>query len=272
MDSASYARSVREDTAELASYVLSDKKDKKAASFLRRRASGSSGTDHDSSTSRGEQRAANDESIAEVSEPSSPESIIEGILDEGPSVLSSMLKQSPPKTDHATSSEDSVPSENANTGKQGSHPQTQRRSALKENEIYVDSTSENTPLLIRSVSTYSRPPDSPSLSEGDDLSDVESQKPSADPSYRRYGSVRDRAKDGVRVVSHFVNPKTWDRHAIWQNAVISPLSCLPSVIVGLLLNILDALSYGKMICVGNIITLLTWRRYDPVPPRKPYFC
>ncbi|KAK6843538.1 hypothetical protein PG987_004398 [Apiospora arundinis] len=39
VDSAGYARTVREDTAELASYVLSDKKEKRKASFLRPRAS-----------------------------------------------------------------------------------------------------------------------------------------------------------------------------------------------------------------------------------------
>jgi SulP family sulfate permease len=41
-----------------------------------------------------------------------------------------------------------------------------------------------------------------------------------------------------------VNPKKWDRKALWNNVVLTPTSCLPAVAVGLLLNILDALSYG----------------------------
>lgn len=39
--------------------------------------------------------------------------------------------------------------------------------------------------------------------------------------------------------------KSWDRHALWKNVVVAPVACLPAVVVGLLLNILDALSYGE---------------------------
>lgn len=240
---------MREDTAELASYVLSDKKDKRSASFLRRRGSGASHTDRDSSSlHRGDQQANYDESIAEVSEPSSPESAIEDDLEEGPSILSSMLKHSPPQKDHTFQYTGSTSSKNADAGKGHAGPRSQD-SMLSPGEGNLDGASESTPLLIRGMSSYSQPPDSPDLSEGDDLSDVESQKPRTDQAYRRYGSIGERAKDRVRVVSHFMNPKTWNRHVIWQSAVINPLSCLPSVIVGLLLNILDALSYGKKFAV-----------------------
>jgi SulP family sulfate permease len=47
----------------------------------------------------------------------------------------------------------------------------------------------------------------------------------------------------VSIVGH---PKRWDRRAIWQNVMVAPVACLPAVIVGLLLNILDALSYGEL--------------------------
>lgn len=43
------------------------------------------------------------------------------------------------------------------------------------------------------------------------------------------------------------DPKTWDRQALWRNVVVAPVVCLPAVIVGLLLNILDALSYGMIL-------------------------
>ena len=49
------------------------------------------------------------------------------------------------------------------------------------------------------------------------------------------------ATDFLRVL---VDPKCWDRQAIWKNLVVTPAASLPAVIVGLLLNILDALSYG----------------------------
>jgi sulfate permease, SulP family len=44
-----------------------------------------------------------------------------------------------------------------------------------------------------------------------------------------------------------VHPKTWSARAIAQNAVVRPAKLLPAVILGLLLNILDALSYGMIL-------------------------
>lgn len=41
--------------------------------------------------------------------------------------------------------------------------------------------------------------------------------------------------------------KNWNKHALWQNIVLHPATLLPSVFLGLLLNILDALSYGMIL-------------------------
>jgi SulP family sulfate permease len=46
---------------------------------------------------------------------------------------------------------------------------------------------------------------------------------------------------------HALNPKTWNRQSIWKQCVIHPSSFLPAVLLGLLLNILDALSYGMIL-------------------------
>lgn len=43
------------------------------------------------------------------------------------------------------------------------------------------------------------------------------------------------------------SPKLWDGRAVWRNGVVYPVSLLPSVFLGLLLNILDALSYGMIL-------------------------
>ncbi|KAJ5089528.1 hypothetical protein N7532_008212 [Penicillium argentinense] len=43
------------------------------------------------------------------------------------------------------------------------------------------------------------------------------------------------------------NPKSWDRRAIWREGVVQPVSLIPAVLLGLLLNILDALSYGMIL-------------------------
>lgn len=43
------------------------------------------------------------------------------------------------------------------------------------------------------------------------------------------------------------NPRTWDKKFIYENGVHLPVSLLPAVFLGLLLNILDALSYGMIL-------------------------
>ncbi|KAF2211438.1 hypothetical protein CERZMDRAFT_112543 [Cercospora zeae-maydis SCOH1-5] len=41
-----------------------------------------------------------------------------------------------------------------------------------------------------------------------------------------------------------VDPKSWDARKIYHTVIVQPVSTLPSVFLGLLLNLLDALSYG----------------------------
>ena len=43
------------------------------------------------------------------------------------------------------------------------------------------------------------------------------------------------------------SPKAWDKRSIWREGVVYPISLLPSVFLGLLLNVLDALSYGMIL-------------------------
>ncbi|EED24300.1 sulfate transporter family protein [Talaromyces stipitatus ATCC 10500] len=75
--------------------------------------------------------------------------------------------------------------------------------------------------------------------------DIESQ-----PVYiyhRRKNFLQDaysRTKKFFYVTTH---PKSWDRLAIWEEGVVRPVSLLPAVFLGLLLNILDALSYGMIL-------------------------
>ncbi len=45
-------------------------------------------------------------------------------------------------------------------------------------------------------------------------------------------------------ISH---PKTWNPRTVWQRGFVQPVSVLPAVFLGLLLNILDALSYGMIL-------------------------
>lgn len=55
-------------------------------------------------------------------------------------------------------------------------------------------------------------------------------------------------KSRVSKAAHTLqDPKTWNPKTIYHNVVLPPVVCLPAVIVGLLLNILDALSYGMIL-------------------------
>ncbi|KMP04206.1 sulfate transporter family protein [Coccidioides immitis RMSCC 2394] len=46
---------------------------------------------------------------------------------------------------------------------------------------------------------------------------------------------------------NFCDPRRWDRRTILQKGIIYPASLLPAVLLGLLLNVLDALSYGMIL-------------------------
>ncbi|KIW85751.1 hypothetical protein Z517_01143 [Fonsecaea pedrosoi CBS 271.37] len=60
-----------------------------------------------------------------------------------------------------------------------------------------------------------------------------------------------RVRSCVYTLSH---PKTWSARAIYREAIVHPVSLLPAVFLGLLLNILDALSYGMILFpLGNEI-------------------
>lgn len=234
IDSAQNARSVREDTAELASYLLSEGKSQRSPLFLRSKSSTQellwSEPGEDGSM---ENNACNSETIVEVSEPPSPseqgEASGEAI---GPSVLANLLKRSPPQSlapDQARSLHDG---EQRHEGDEEDGVITSTERGIVER----NSATENTPLLGRIVSSGRR----------SSASDLEGQKTHIKkPWFSGLADVTNRIEEHMtHGVSVAINPRRWDHKAVWQNAVIAPVSCLPAVCVGLLLNILDALSYG----------------------------
>ncbi|KAI1088560.1 sulfate transporter family protein [Rostrohypoxylon terebratum] len=241
VDSASFARSVREDTAELASYVLSDKKDRLSTSFLRRISSASSHQSlgqHESPDSQMPDAGT----IDEVSEPPSPEFRIEEfrIEDEsesGPSALTNMLRRSPPQS----------PSE-PSVGSDVILPNGRPSSTSLSQTSPSNGMSERTPLL----GALPRRPDSPgSITEVDD---IESQKPKMGHWNSSSRIFAGGIQGTIRSIRGIASPKTWNKRVIFQSVVMDPIHCLPAVIVGLLLNILDALSYGMILFpLGNPI-------------------
>ena len=173
----------------------------------------------------------NADTIHEVPEPESPEAHDEPSdeVESGPSILANLLKRSPPQSGVVNTPEDRKPQPElakpeASISKQ---PELERQESRE--------ATENTPLLPRASidSTASK------------TVDVEGQGSTKTPWFRRAVEKGQKFEAGaVHVVSVVANPARWDRKAIWQNGVVDPVSCLPAVAVGLLLNILDALSYG----------------------------
>lgn len=197
----------------------------------------------------GSAHVTSSDTIQEVSEPASPEEGEEEIPEDGPSILTSLLKRSPPQSHRE-------PSPDARPHSQQSHSEVEepkpKRSPSREtpepepevqrsHEAVVEEPTERTPLIPRLSS------DSFSTDESTNGVDVEGQKQMPKKHWFRglkdlTVNVEDHIVHGVQIAT---SPKIWDRKVLWQNAVVAPVSCLPAVIVGLLLNVLDALSYGK---------------------------
>jgi len=49
------------------------------------------------------------------------------------------------------------------------------------------------------------------------------------------------------------NPKGWDRKVVFQKVIKDPVGLLPCVFLGVLLNVLDALSYGKLLLIISAV-------------------
>jgi SulP family sulfate permease len=62
----------------------------------------------------------------------------------------------------------------------------------------------------------------------------------------RYGLAQVRTKS-TQILRVAGNPKLWNKRAIWEQGVKRPVGYIPAIVLGLLLNILDALSYGMIL-------------------------
>ncbi|RFU73392.1 sulfate permease [Trichoderma arundinaceum] len=245
VDSAQNARSVREDTAELASYLLSDGASQRRTSFLHRNRPSSHegfGPEFGDAVSIEGSIRPSSGTILEVSEPPSPEDredTEQVAEEEGPSALTNLLKKSSPPSSllEQTSFLPQARSENVDVGQSHSSPTIDERQHRP--EVVEAEDSEYTPLLGRQASG----------SGGSSSVDLEGQKTLARSRWLG-GLAEQRQKVEHRLV-HIAkvasSPRSWNRRVIWETAVVEPVSCLPAVAVGLLLNILDALSYGMIL-------------------------
>ncbi|KAL4953916.1 sulfate transporter family-domain-containing protein [Aspergillus filifer] len=83
------------------------------------------------------------------------------------------------------------------------------------------------------------------------VSDVEGQMYAPKETPGAIPTALTKISDSFRMLAR---PKSWDRRTVWRQGVVRPLSLLPSVFLGLLLNILDALSYGMILFpLGEVV-------------------
>lgn len=263
VDSAEYARSVREDTAELASYFLSEGKTGQSPNFFARPRSQCSSTRPEQrlqgalSDDEGDYEEAHaadaSDTILEVTEPPSPDEDYNGDdQNDGPSVLANMLRRSPPESyqDPSVAPIGSDQPLGRSASKDG-----HKLIFPREEEIVSEVANEETP-LIRSSSLRTRRTPSRRHNEHlrleldgntSDDTDIEGQFKNPEPRSwfaRRVARVRDFARANS-------SPKVWNGKSLLQ-AILVPVRCLPAVFVGLILNILDALSYGMILFpLGN---------------------
>ncbi|KAL4820737.1 sulfate transporter family-domain-containing protein [Aspergillus spinulosporus] len=119
---------------------------------------------------------------------------------------------------------------------EGEHGHLSGPSASGNADEEEDSSTEWTSLLVKT-------PSRPSRSYGG-TGDVESQVYAPKETQRTLPSALTTVSTCFQVLTH---PKSWDRRTVWRQGVVRPFSLLPSVFLGLLLNILDALSYGMIL-------------------------
>ncbi|MCJ1475596.1 hypothetical protein MMC13_004259 [Lambiella insularis] len=80
------------------------------------------------------------------------------------------------------------------------------------------------------------------------LSDVESLQKVRPGLFSRICRKFERYKDySSSPIGAVVEPTVWTRRKVWHSTVVKPIGYVPAIILGLLLNVLDALSYGLIL-------------------------
>ena len=233
---------MRDDTAELASYALSDAISIRSLSPSRQSTSSATHASQLNSGSYFGKRPnlyqsarlePHDPSrpgiIHEVSEPVSP-AITETPRRSPPlSALSEMIRNSPPVDD-----QESIGTEEVKVGPVDTFVATIARGIISQ-------PGEDTPLFaVQGI------PSTKGTTAYNSIEDLEGQEDGLKPNPDGLSGAIVRTKEqGHRVLAWISNPQSWNPWAIWSYGVQQPLGYVPAVVLGLLLNVLDALSYGE---------------------------
>ena len=230
------SQGVREDTAELASWALSDiASNRNAQSPSRRRASPNQQNDEAHLSNDLSHRTSNEstrpEAIVEVSEPSTPHNETVSPHSRSLSALTELISQSPATEDSLNDTEDEEAIDSS-----GVLPVTVR-------EGIISQPNERTSLLLKKVAYGSD-----CTPTHGSVQDLEDQNPICGIWGKKVKGVYVQSKrQAVHAMRIAKNPKSWNNKQMFQQAVQRPASYIAPVILGLLLNVLDALSYGMAI-------------------------
>lgn len=172
------------------------------------------------------------DAIEEESEPPSPDEMQASPAPRlAPSALTNMMHRPPP------SSTEHLESDQSNDDTLLENPTDSRIPPLK--GVNSTSSSEMAPLLKKPLRT---------AHDYGSVGDLERQT-KYDPKRENsltttYKHVKERSRAIIQIAAH---PKSWNSKAVWHKGIVFPATLLPSVFLGLLLNILDALSYGMIL-------------------------
>ena len=251
IDSAQYARSVREDTAELASYALSERASVSPPTYQRSAQTQlesyfAHGSKTDSTSIRGADRLSTD-IIQEESEPASPQghSPLLSWKAPGTSALTDMFRRPTPPELSLDQGEQSDLDITNRTSQSRTSTKVSTEQGLQ--GINSDATNlpatERTSLIPRLSASESHDHSIPQAQQDLEGQETVTMRWSWSKMHRLILWPREK---GFTLARTLKNPKKWDRAALWRNVIVAPSSCLPAVALGLLLNILDALSYGRL--------------------------
>lgn len=158
-----------------------------------------------------------------MSELSTPYSLHSSQQSRCESALTDLIKNYLPKEEERSNIDDGEDLDITATA----HPVTVR-------EGIISQPGERTGLLVKRTAYGS-------------IRDIESQK-KYDEAQTSKGNVTVRqAMGGISGAARCLSSRrSWNRHDLWKYGIRQPANFLPPVILGLLLNVLDALSYGNL--------------------------
>ena len=174
--------------------------------------------------------------IQEVSEPVSPDDVGSSRKSSPVSALTELIRNSPSSQEESLDLEESV-------GSGGEEmPCDEGYQAVTVRKGIISQPTVRTKLLLRRAMSGHE-----TSSVYGSITDLESQKTNDQglSSWVRVIATHTR-ESGELMFGRILNPRSWNRQAIWTYGFRQPLSYVPPVILGLLLNILDALSYGRI--------------------------